>query len=328
MTSRNYDSDVSPQVLDHCIGQKKLLAKLKVAVESSFIDGLALPHTLLTGPAGVGKTMLSQVLAKEMAGEFFEALGQTITSVQTLNGLLMCPVLPNSVLFIDEAHELNPSIQVALYKALEERCVFVANEQRQTVQKLDLRPFTLILATTDPQGLLQPLRDRMKLHCQLRRYSNEDIEQILAQKISQLGWAVSRDVLHQISVRSFGTPRLALRLMESIRRTSRSLGDTNLSVHHAKVTFEVEELDAVGLSADERQYLSILSESGRPMRLGILASRLGQSPEAVSKVLESNLLWLGFIDRSDRGRSLTAKGIEHVQASRHLSAQIQERESQ
>ena len=145
--------------------------------------------------------------------------------------------------------------------------------------------------------------------------------------MNQLVWEVDEGVLHQIAVRSFGTPRLALRLMESIRRTARSLGDSNLSIHHANSTFEVEELDAVGLSADERQYLSILSESERPMRLGILASRIGQPPEAVSKVLESNLLWMGFIDRSDRGRSLTPRGMEHVQGSRLLSAQRIEGES-
>jgi len=327
MTSTNTNHEAVPPTLNHVIGQERVIQKLKVGVEASFADGNPLPHTILTGPPGTGKTMLSQVLAKEMAGEFFEALGQTISSVQTLNGLLMCPVLPNSVLFIDEAHELNPSIQVALYKALEERCVFVANEQRQTVQKLDLRPFTLILATTDPHGLLQPLRDRMKLHCQLRRYSNDDIEKILAQKANQLGWESEDGVLEQIAVRSFGTPRHGLRLMDSVRRTARSLGDTNLSASQAEATFEVEELDEVGLNSDERQYLTILSESVRPMRLGVIASRLGQPPEAVSKVVESNLLWMGFIDRSDRGRSLTAKGLEHVQGSRVLSTQtIQEGE--
>ena len=323
MPNTNQYNEAIPPTLNHVIGQERVIQKLKVGVEASFADGNPLPHTILTGPPGTGKTMLSKVLAKEMAGEFFEALGQSVAQIQTLNGLLMSPVLSNSILFIDEAHELSPSIQVALYKALEERCVFVANEQRQTVQRLNLQPFTLILATTDPQGLLQPLRDRMKLHCQLRRYSKADIELILAQKINQLGWKIDEGVLHQIAVRSFGTPRHALRLMESIRRTARSRGDTNLNTSHADSTFELEEIGSVGLNSDERQYLSILSESVRPMRLGVIASRLGQPPEAVSKVVESNLLWLGFIDRSDRGRSLTPKGVEHVRGSQeNFCAQI------
>tara|TARA_R110002072_G_scaffold293278_1_gene462510 strand:- start:526 stop:1533 length:1008 start_codon:yes stop_codon:yes gene_type:complete len=325
MTNTNQPVHPMPPTLNHVIGQQKVVAKLKVAVEASFADGDPLPHAILTGPPGTGKTMLSQVLAKEMAGEFHEILGQTITSPQALNGFLMSPESANAILFIDECHEMSPWIQTALYKALEEGCVFLSNENQQQVQKLKLQPFTLILATTDPQRLLQPLRDRIKLNCQLRRYTSDDIQLILRQKISQSGWEVEDEVLEQIAVRSFGTPRLALRLMDSVRRTSRSLGETNLSIQHANQTFEIEEMDSIGLSSDESQYLSILSDSVRPMKLGVIASRLGQPPEAVARVVESNLIWLGFVDRSDQGRSLTPQGLEHVRnQSSNLSGQVRD----
>lgn len=312
MTNANQSVQSIPPTLNHVVGQHQVCQKLKIAVEASFADGLPLPHTILTGPPGTGKTMLSQVLSQEMAGEFHEILGQTITSPQALNGFLMSPESANSILFIDECHEMNPWIQTALYKAIEEGCVFIANEMQQKVQKLKLQPFTLILATTDPQRLLQPLRDRIKLNCQLRRYSSDDIQLILRQKILQIGWDVEDEVFEQIAARSFGTPRLAIRLLDSVRRTSRSLGDSSLTIQHANQTFEIEEMDSIGLSSDETQYLSILSDSVRPMRLGVIASRLGQPVEAVARVVETNLLWLGFIDRSEQGRSLTPQGLEHV----------------
>lgn len=324
MTNTNQSSQTIPPTLDHVIGQQKVVAKLKVAVESSFFDGeVPLPHILLTGPPGTGKTMLSKVLSKEMASEFYEILGQTIVSPQALNGFLMSPESANSILFIDECHEMSPWIQTALYKAIEEGCVFLANEMQQKVQKLKLQPFTLILATTDPQRLLQPLRDRIKLNCQLRRYTSEDIQLILRQKIRQIGWEVEDEVLEQIANRSFGTPRLALRLMDSVRRTARSLGETNLTIQHANQTFEIEEMDSIGLSSDETQYLSILSDSVRPMRLGVIASRMGLPIEAVAKVVESNLIWLGYVDRSEQGRSLTVSGLEHIQNQRSVSSDQQ-----
>lgn len=305
-------NDAGPPTLDHVIGQPQVVAKLKVAVEAAFADSEPLPHTLLTGPPGTGKTLLGKVLAREMAGEFHEVLGQSIFGVGCLNGLLMTPTSPRAVIMIDEAHEADPSVQVALYKALDEGKVFIGNAERQILSKLDIEPFTLILATTDPQSLLPPLRDRMKMICQLRRYEAADIARILRQRSQQLGWEVEQDVLEAVAVRSFGTPRLALRLLDSIRRSGRAEGDSAITAEHATHAFELEQVDALGLDADSRSYLDILATSRRPTRLNVIASRLGQPPEAVSRVIEPNLLWLGLIERNDRGRSLTPKGVDHV----------------
>lgn len=324
MTSTSRNNEAIPPSINHLIGQKHIVRKIKIAIDSSFEDGLSFPHLLISSGPGLGKTTLAKIIGKEMASEFIETTGQSITSVSMLNGLLLSPVNPKFILFVDECHCLPIEVQTALLKILEEGCMFLVNDQRHTVQKIDLQPFTLILASTDVQKILSPLRDRMKLVCQLRRYSTEDIQLILSQKIAQYGWEADDGVLHEVAKRSFGTPRLAIRLLESIRRTARSIGESKLSGAHASETFCIEEIDDVGLGPDERMYLSILNSSTNPMRLGAIASRMGQQPLALSQVVEKNLLALQLICRCHNGRSLSAKGIEHVRGTEVLSAQNHE----
>lgn len=304
-----------PPTLSHVIGQRQVIEKLRIGVEAAWADSAPLDHVLLTGPAGTGKSMLAKVIAAEMATEVVEAMGQSIASPQAVNGLLLSASSPNAIIFIDEIHEAIGSAQTALYKAIDERAVFVKESYSDSVTKLDLVPFTLIMATTDPQRLLPPLRDRMRLVCQLSRYTVDDLTALLRQKTMQLGWDVENFALTQIAQRGMGTPRLALRLLQSARRTARAEGDTTISLAHAQRTFIVEEIDAFGLGPDEQRYLRILGDSNSPVRVNVLATRLGQPMQAVTQVIESNLLWLGLIDRCDAGRALTARGIEHA---RHL----------
>jgi len=310
------DVNAIPPTLGHVIGQKAVIEKLQIATDASWADSVPLDHVLLTGPPGTGKTLLANVLAKEMAGEFHEIMGQGLCSPQSANGFLLSAESPNAVMFIDEVHEASAAAQTALYKALDERAVFVTETFSDKTTKLDLVPFTLIAATTDPQRLLPPLQDRMRLICQLSRYTVEDLEALLKQKARQLGWEVEESTLRPIAERSMGTPRLALRLLQAARRTVRAAGDSVITAAHAQRTFEVEQIDRLGLATDERAYLSILAEVSGPVRLMVIASRLGQPPEAVSRVVETNLLWLGLIARTERGRCLTAKGLEHVRASK------------
>lgn len=307
-----------PPTLNHVIGQGQSVRKLKIALEASFQDGAAFPNLLLSSGPGLGKTTIAKTVACEMASEFIETIGQAISSVQILNGLLFSPVNPNFILFIDESQTLPVEVQTELLKILEEGCIFLANDQKNTVQRFDILPFTLILASTDVNKILPPLRDRMKIICQLRRYSKQDIQLILSQKITQYGWKVEDGVLEHVAQRSFGNPRLSIRMLESIRRTARSMGEEKLSCAHALETFCIEEIDEVGLGPDEREYLSVLYRSTKPMRLHDIGACMGQQPLVISQVIEKTLLSISFLQRTDKGRILTPHGLEHVQSQRSV----------
>lgn len=306
----------TPPTLNHVIGQSNVVAKLRVALEASFADSKPFPHTLLLGSAGLGKTTLAKLIATELAAEFHEGLGQTLGKPGALNGFLLKPAKDGCVLFIDEAHELPALCQTCLYRAMEEGVVFLRNKDSDATTRLQTVKFTLIAATTDPQRLLPPLRDRFRLTCELQPYSVEQLVSILRQRVRQLGWAMDEGCLAPIAQRSFGTPRLALRLAESAHRTARSEGSPTILVEHLERTLVLEQQDDLGLGPDETRYLTILLEAASPMRLSVLAAKLRVAPQTVAKVIEERLVACDLIERTQTGRSLTPKGIEHVRRQR------------
>lgn len=302
----------TPPTLNHVVGQDRVVSKLRVAMEASFADNQPYPHTLLLGPPGLGKTTLAKLIATELAAEFHEGLGQTLATPAVLNGFLLKPTSDKAVLFIDEVHELPAAGQTALYRAMEEGVVFLTSPHNDSVTKLRTVRFTLVAATTDPQHLLPPLRDRFKVIGQLQPYSREELVTILRQRVRQLGWSVSDDCFGPLAQRAFGTPRLAIRLLEAAHRTARSEGDTAIRIDHLLRTFALEQLDDLGLGPDEQRYLRLLGAAKSPMRLGVLASKLRVAPRTVSQVVEERLIYLDMIERVTTGRVLTQRGIEHV----------------
>lgn len=306
----------TPPTLNHVVGQRQVIDKLKVALDASFADNKPYPHTLLLGPPGLGKTTLAKLVATELATEFFEGLGQTLAKPATLNGFLLKPTQQGAVLFIDEIHELNPICQTSLYRAMEDGSVFLRNQSNESTTRLQTVKFALIAATTDPQSLLPPLRDRFKMVCQMQPYSVDELVAILRQRNRQLGWNLEEGCLVPIAQRSFGTPRLALRLMEAAHRTARAEGSPTILVEHFQRTLVLEELDELGLGPDEQRYLGILLDSQSPVRLGVLASKLRVAPQTVARVIEERLVAADLIERSPTGRILTPKGIDHVRHQR------------
>lgn len=302
----------NPPTLNHVIGQRQVVDRLKVALDASFADDQRFPHTLFLGPPGLGKTSLSKLVAKELAAEFWEGLGQTLATPSVLSGFLLRPTTDKAVLFIDEIHELPISCQTALYRAMEEGVVFVPQPYTNAITKMQTVRFTLMSATTDPQLLLPPLRDRFRLVCQMQPYSSDEIAAILRQRVRQLGWQVDEACFAAIAFRSFGTPRIAIRLLESAYRTARSEGGMLVDYGHLLRTLALEQLDEYGLGSDEQKYLLLLSEASAPVRVGVLAGKMRTTHHVLSQVIEERLLYLDLIERLPGGRILTGKGMEHA----------------
>ncbi|MCB9921815.1 MAG: AAA family ATPase [Planctomycetaceae bacterium] len=304
--------DYAPTSLSHLVGQRSVIDQVSVALDAAQIDGKRFDHSLMVGPPGLGKSALANVIACEMAEEFTEVLGQSITTPSEFNGLLLRQP-SRSIVFIDEAHELKREFQTALYLALDKQKLCVKSSGGPPAE-YDLASFTVLLATTDEFCLLQPLRDRMKLTLRYEYYTEEELIQALALRIRALVWDVDEEVLPQIARRSKGTPRLALRLLQSSHRVSRSLGESSITNEHLLRACELEQLDECGLGRDEQAYLRILADG--PTRLNVVATILGLPTRTVSQVIEAFLIRSGLITKDKNGlRELTAKGREHVAKS-------------
>jgi Holliday junction DNA helicase RuvB len=304
-------SDVSPTSLSHLIGQRSVIEQVKVALDAAQQDGKKFDHALLTGSCGLGKTQTAKVIAAEMAADFHEVLGQAITSPADLNAVLLSAT-EKSVIFVDEAHELEKVYQTALYLALDQRRVFLqGSKSGRTPESIPLSDFTLLLATTDEFRLLQPLRDRMKLTLRFEFYSAGELMELLKQRSRVLRWVVDDKVLAPIARRSRGTPRLALRLLQSCRRVCRSEGADAITLAHLERACELEQIDPLGLGPTEKAYLLLLAEGAS--RLNVIASRLGLPSRTVAEVTEPFLLRAGLVMKDDNGRrQLTADGRLHL----------------
>ena len=192
---------------------------MKVALEAAFADQKRFDLALLVGPPGVGKSALASVIAQEMATEFHEVIGQSIKTVADLNALLLA-ANSKDVVHLDECHELKKEFQTALYLALDKRAIFIRGGRKP--QSIPINDFSLLLSSTDEYALLQPLRDRMKLLLRFDFYSPEELTVLLRQRTRALRWPVDEAVMPLIAQRSRGTPRLALRLLQSCRRVCRA----------------------------------------------------------------------------------------------------------
>lgn len=314
MSASHDISDVSPTSLSHLVGQRSVVEQVRVALDAAQQDGKKVDHALLVGPPGCGKTQCAKVVAAEMCSGFHEVLGQTVASPSDFNALLL-GTKDRDVVLIDEAHELKREYQTALYVALDQRRIILqGGKSSRTPQSIPLADFTLLLATTDEFKLLQPLRDRMKLALRFEFYSPEELVVLLRQRCRALRWPVDEAVLAPIALRSRGTPRLALRLLQSCRRVCRSEGEVAVSVEHLERACELEGIDRLGLGPTEQQYLRALAEGAS--RLNVIASRLGLPSRTVADVTEPFLIRSGLVAKDDQGRrQLTAEGRNHLSKS-------------
>jgi Holliday junction DNA helicase RuvB len=308
-------SDVSPSSLGHIIGQPGVKAQVSVALEAAWADQKKFDHALLVGPPGMGKSALANVISKEMATGFHEVLGQSLSSPADFNGLLLS-AKDRDVIHIDECHELQTEYQTALYMATDQRKLFVSSGRPgRTPQSVPLADFTLLLSTTDEYDLLAPLRDRMKLLLRFQFYSEIELAEVIRQRSKALRWDVAEEILPLIAARSRGTPRLALRLLQSCRRVCRAENETAITAQHLVRACSLEQIDSLGLGPVEQNYVRLLVDG--PTRLNVLASMLGLPSRTIAQVTEPFLIRVGLVFKDDQGRrQLTAAGREHLAAAR------------
>ena len=304
-------NEARPSSISHLIGQPSVKDQITVALDSAQQDNRKFDHAALVGFPGGGKTTTAQIIAAEMATDFIEVLGQSLKGVADLNALLL-QATDRAVVFVDEAHELDKSLQTALYLALDQRRVLLQGSRKgSSPVGIPIADFTLLLATTDEYQLLQPLRDRMRLVLRFQFYQPEDLEKIARMRAAALGWEVDVAVFPLIAQRSRGTPRLALRLLQAARRVSRADAGEVITVANLERACKLEGIDHLGLGPTEQDYLRILLEG--PTRLNMLASRLGLPARTVAEVTEPFLIRAGLVVKDDQGRrQLTAQGRDHI----------------
>ncbi|QDU94066.1 Holliday junction DNA helicase RuvB C-terminal domain-containing protein [Lignipirellula cremea] len=298
--------------LNHVVGQRRAVTLLRTALDAYWHDRSkhdgkeAFPHLLMCGPGGTGKTLLTELIGRELCTECHVELAQNIGNSGQMQGLLMM-LEAEHILLIDEIHELSETVQVSLYRALEERKLFIGGNRKP----VNLPPFTLIGATTDEYLLTQSMRDRFKILLRLTHYSDDEMASLISQRAKRLGWEIDADSIAKLASRSRGVPRLAVRLLDSAKRVASSKASDNIDPDHIEEMLAIEGFDALGFDPVEQRYLSLLKQHQGPVRLNVIATHLGL-PKQTIEMFERDFIRLGLISKGDRGRSLTPKGIEHL----------------
>lgn len=304
-----------PTHLDEFIGQAKIKENLSVFIHAAKKRSEALDHVLLFGPPGLGKTTLAQIVSKEMGVGFRATSGPVISKAGDLAAILT-NLQPHDVLFIDEIHRLNPIIEEVLYPAMEDGVldIIIGEGPAARTVRIDLPPFTLVAATTRSGLLTTPLRERFGIPLRLEFYSHEDLARIVARQARLMEIEMDEGGALEIARRCRGTPRVAGRLTRRVRDFASVLSEDVITREIANQALQRLEIDDQGLDQMDRNFLSVIVEkfSGGPVGLENLAAILSEQKDVIEDVIEPYLMQKAFIQRTPRGRVVTALGYQHL----------------
>ncbi|MDP6218783.1 MAG: Holliday junction branch migration DNA helicase RuvB [Alphaproteobacteria bacterium] len=309
------DMSLRPERLADFIGQGGGRTNLETFIAAARDRGDAMDHTLLHGPPGLGKTTLAQIVSAELGVGFRATSGPVIARAGDLAALLT-NLRPRDVLFIDEIHRLNPAVEEVLYPAMEDfqLDLIIGEGPSARSVRIDLPPFTLVGATTRAGLLTTPLRDRFGIQMRLQFYDRAELSVILANQAQRLGMVLTDDGADEIAGRARGTPRIAGRLLRRVRDIAAVDGHDAVTAPIADAALSRLEVDADGLDAMDRRYLSCLAENyaGGPVGVETLAAVLAEQRDMLEEVIEPYLLQTGLLMRTPRGRCLSPAGWDHV----------------
>ncbi|WP_025270600.1 Holliday junction branch migration DNA helicase RuvB [Hippea sp. KM1] len=321
MENRPNGQNLRPLSLKDYIGQKNIVRNLSLAIEAAKKRNEALEHCLFYGPPGLGKTTLANIVAKEMGANIITTSGPTIEKVGDIAAILT-NLNERDVLFIDEIHRLNRSVEETLYAALEDfkLDIIVGQGPGARTIRLDLPHFTLIGATTRIGLLTSPLRDRFGIILRLDFYTEEELSSIIKRSASILNVRITNEAAEVIAKRSRGTPRIANKLLRRVRDLSQIEETDVIDEQLAKRALEMLEIDENGLDYLDKKYILTLIDkfNGGPVGLDTISASIGEDKGTIEDVVEPYLLQIGYLKRTPKGRVATPLALKKVKYKRSL----------
>ena len=309
------DVRLRPRTLPEFVGQPRLKQSLAVFLEAAAQRGEALEHVLLAGPPGLGKTSLAHIIARELSASLRVTAGPALTKVADLAGILTS-LQKGDVLFVDEIHRLQQSIEEVLYPAMEDFSLDLVVGQGPGARtlRLDLPPFTLVGATTRVGMLGAPLRDRFGMTYRLGFYDGPEMVQILRRSSKLLKLTINEEALEEVARRCRRTPRVANRLLKRVRDYAQVHNRPQIALDVVEEALQLLDIDEVGLDVVDRRVLTAMIErfDGGPVGLQTLAALMAEEERTLEEVVEPFLLQCGFLQRTPRGRMVTDAGRAHM----------------